>query len=158
MKQPVVRAEGGFTLLEILAAFVVFALVFATTLQVLSGALRNTQRSADYTVAALHAQSVMEALGIEPPLEEGTFRGDFDDGYRWEMDVVPVEIDDLWSPPAAEGEAGEAPAQPGPGGDLQDIWEIPIDLFEVELRVYWGEPVDERMVRFHTLRSVTPEP
>ena len=43
-----------------MAAFVVFALIFATSLQVMSGAMRNTVKSDQYTQAALWAQSRLQ--------------------------------------------------------------------------------------------------
>jgi general secretion pathway protein I len=86
------RGQGGFTLLEIVVAFVIFGLIFATVLKILSGSLRNTQRSAEYTQAALWAQSRLDAVGIDPPLESGSYDGEFDQDYRWELDVSPYEF------------------------------------------------------------------
>ena len=74
----------GFTLLELLLAFLVFALSFATVLEILSGSLRNTVRARHYTEAALTAQSAcmatarpvsMSLIPIWPnePLECNTF-------------------------------------------------------------------------------------
>jgi type II secretory pathway pseudopilin PulG len=48
--------SGGFTLLELLLAFVVFAISFATVLEIMSGSMRNTVRAREYTEAALTAQ------------------------------------------------------------------------------------------------------
>ncbi|MEM9301832.1 MAG: type II secretion system protein [Pseudomonadota bacterium] len=170
------RREQGFTLLEILAAFVIFGLIFATTLRVLSGSLRNAQRSSDYTQAALWAQTAIEGIGIEPLLEEGSYSGDFDNGYRWEMEIVPFELEasesiiDLTLPGEYPGDAagrGDG-GQDGSGDQLQgdgpeltslpDQGDVPIDLYEVELQVFWGEPGAERAARFVTLRSITPQP
>ena len=79
--------SGGFTLLEMLLAFVVFALSFATVLEILSGTLRNTVRARQYTEAALTAQSVMGQVGLEIVLEAGTrAQGDFGD-YSWELEI-----------------------------------------------------------------------
>ena len=137
--------QHGFTLLEVLAAFVIFALVFATSLQILSGSLRNTQRSADYTLAALWAQSHMDGLGLDPPLEEGSYSGEFDGGYRWEMEVSRHE------PEPVETAQGEFAAI-----EITDA-EVPVDLYLIELDVLWGDPPRERRAQFRTLRSVTPE-
>ena len=53
---PGASRSGGFTLLEVLLAFVIFALSFATVLEILSGSLRSTMRARDYSEAALLAQ------------------------------------------------------------------------------------------------------
>ena len=130
------RRQGGFTLLEVLVAFVVFALVFATTLQILSGSLRNVQRSAEYTQAALWAQSRLDAVGIDPPLESGQFQGEFDHDYSWELEIVPYEFND-------------------DSGLILD--EFPIDLFYVELRVHWGQEPRRLQAVFKTLRTAVPQ-
>ncbi len=66
------RRSRGFTLLEVLLAFVIFAMSFAVVLQILSGSIRNTMRSKQYTEIALIAQSVMDTVGLDVPLEAGT--------------------------------------------------------------------------------------
>lgn len=135
--QPVMtRHQGGFTLLEVLVAFVIFALVFATTLQILSGSLRNVKRSAEYTQAALWAQSRLDAVGIDPPLESGQYQGEFDDDYSWELEIVPYEFND-------------------DSGLILD--EFPIDLFYVELRVNWGQEPRRLQAVFKTLRTAVPQ-
>jgi general secretion pathway protein I len=129
------RGQGGFTLLEIVVAFVIFGLIFATVLKILSGSLRNTQRSAEYTQAALWAQSRLDAVGIDPPLEPGSYDGEFDQDYRWELDVSPYEFN---------------------GAEINPD-EFPVDLFYVDLKVYWGEGRQQRQARFRTLRSAVPQ-
>ena len=130
------RQQGGFTLLEVMVAFVIFALVFATTLQILSGSMRNIKRSAEYTQAALWAQSRMDAVGIDPPLENGDYQGEFDDDYSWELEIVPYEFDD--------------------GSDFV-VDEFPVDLFYVELRVQWGQEPRRLQAVFKTLRTAVPQ-
>lgn len=127
--------QGGFTLLEILAAFVIFALVFAGVLQALSGSLRNTVRSSDYTQAALLAQTKMDLVGIDPILEESSDSGRFDDKFSWELVIEPYLL-----------------------GELEEVddQEVGVDLFRIELVVSWGEPPHTRRAVFKTLRSALP--
>lgn len=133
-----VNRQRGMTLLEVMVAFVIFGLIFATVLQILSGSLRNTQRSAEYTQAALWAQSRLDAIGIDPPLEEGSYDGEFDDDYRWELSIQPYEFNDA-----------EAAV---------NVEEFPVELFYVELLVTWGEQKGlPRQARFSTLRSAVPQ-
>ena len=68
---PAPGQSGGFTLLELLLSFVVFALSFATVLEILSGSMRNTVRARHNSEAALTAQSLMDQVGLEIPLESG---------------------------------------------------------------------------------------
>ena len=123
-------------MLEVLVAFVIFALVFATTLQILSGSLRNVKRSAEYTQAALWAQSRLDAVGIDPPLESGQYQGEFDHDYSWELEIVPYEFND---------DSGLI------------LEEFPIDLFYVELRVQWGQEPRRLQAVFKTLRTAVPQ-
>ncbi|MDJ0655284.1 MAG: type II secretion system protein [Xanthomonadales bacterium] len=127
--------QSGFTLLEVMAAFVVFALLFATTLQIMSASMRNIGRSEEFSQAALWAQSRMDAVGIDPPIEEGQWRGDFNDEYSWELDIVPYDSSE------------------SVGASFD---EIPVVLYYVELRVLWGEDQPRQAV-FKTLRSAAPE-
>ena len=84
---PAFNKSGGFTLIELVAAFVIFALGFGVLLQILGGALHTTAQSVDYSKAAMWAQTVLDTQGIGEPLQEGISRGRFDDQYSWELRV-----------------------------------------------------------------------
>ncbi len=129
-------AQRGFTLVEVLASFVVFALLFATMMQVLSGSLSNTRNASSYTEAALWAQSRMAAVGIDPPIEEGRWEGEFDDVYSWEIVITPHLVDE------------DTVAEPD---------YFPVSLFLVELIVHWNEVQRPRQAVFRTLRTATRE-
>ena len=130
------RAAAGFTLLEVLLAFVVFAISFAVVLQILSGSMRNTVRAREYTESALIAQSVMDQVGLDIPLEEGT-RANGDSGdYRWTVDVA------LFAGNETSARAVELSDETG------------ITLLEVFLDVSWGEGDRERHSEFSTVRAV----
>lgn len=128
------RRQGGFTLIEVMAAFMVFALLFGVLLQILSTSVANTRLSGDYTRAALWAQSKLDALGLEEMLEPGTRTGRFDDDFTWMLEVREELVAD---------ERGLDPL------------EIPVSLYYVTLVVEWGEE-RRRQAVFETLRSVDP--
>lgn len=131
-------AARGFTLLEVLLAFVVFALSFAVVLQILSGSVRNTVRAREYTEAALIAQSVMDQVGIGIPLESGARLEGEEGDYRWQVEVYPF-AGLLENPRSLEL------------GDLTGV-----ELLEVECLVSWGQFPRERSSRFATVRAVLP--
>lgn len=133
-----VPRSGGFTLLELLLAFVVFALSFATVLEILSGSLRNTVRARHYSEAALTAQSLMDQVGLEIPLVMG-YQGSGEEGdYHWEIDIFQY--------------AGLAE-----GFDVVALAELTqIELLQVELQVSWGEPPRNQSRRFSTVKAVLP--
>lgn len=129
-------ASGGFTLLEVLLAFVVFALCFAVVLEILSGSMRNTERARAYTEAALIAQSIMDQVGLGIPLEAGVQVQGEESGYRWEVGIH--EFAGLPDDPRSM--------------ELSQLAQI--DLLEVECVVTWGEFPRERSSRFNTVRAV----
>lgn len=128
------RRQYGFTLIEVMAAFMVFALLFGVVLQILSTSVGNTRLSGDYTQAALWAQSRMDVVGLEQMIEPGVTRGEFDDRFSWTMEVTETGvIDDR-------------------GLDLQE--ELPIALYHIRLVVEWGDGTRSREAVFETMRSV----
>ncbi|MDJ0944592.1 MAG: type II secretion system protein [Kiloniellales bacterium] len=83
--------ERGFTLFEVLIAFTIFAFSFGAILQVFSSGARNAGVARAYAVALGHAQSQLERLGIEEPLETGQSSGVLDGGMAWRLEVAPYE-------------------------------------------------------------------
>ncbi|WP_347261895.1 prepilin-type N-terminal cleavage/methylation domain-containing protein [Rudaea sp.] len=137
---PSFHKSGGFTLIELIAAFVVFALGFGVLMQILGGALRTTRQSAEATQAALYAQSLLDVQGIGQPLKEGGGSGDFDNTYHWQLNVQ------RYQPQAAPGSTLK-PALPTPGQP---------ELFQLELIVSWGNQYLQHHARFVTLRAMLP--
>jgi len=129
------RSEG-FTLLEVLLAFVVFALSFAVVLEILSGSMRNTARAKDYTEATLIAQSVMDQVGLDIPLKAGERANGEVGKYTWEADIL-----------AFDGRGDNAHS-------LDLAAESGMELLEVDLLVSWGEYPREQSHRFSTLKAV----
>ena len=131
--------QSGFTLLEVLLAFVVFALSFAVTLEILSGAIRNTSRAREHTEAALIAQSLMDQVGMDIPLRNrSSFHGD-EGGYRWEIVIFPFQD-------TAEN------AENSRSLELTEL--TGVELLEIECIVSWGEGTRERSQVFSTVKAV----
>ena len=130
------RANSGFTLLEVLLAFVVFALSFTIVMEILSGSIRNTMRAREYTEAALVAQSVMDLLGLDLPVEAGaSYAGESGD-YQWEVSVGLYEDD----------------AQDGHSIELGEL--TGIELLQIDLVISWGEPPRDKSNYFSTVRAM----
>ena len=73
------RVEGpqrGFSLIEVLAAFVILALVATALFQLFSGALLNASAADEWSRASLVAESRLAAAAGAVPLVETTDRGD----------------------------------------------------------------------------------
>ena len=83
----------GFTLVEILVAFMMLALVGGALLQLFQGGMRNIDSSRHYTYASLLARSKLTELMAIPNLTEGIESGRFDDTYRWSLQLTPYVED-----------------------------------------------------------------
>ena len=130
------KASAGFTLLEVLLAFVVFALSFAVVLEILSGSMRSTARAKEYTEVALIAQSLMDQVGLDIPLEAGFSLNGETGAYRWDLSIEPFRgVDDT----ANSVELAELTG---------------IELLEVQLSISWGTYPRERSNQFSTIKAV----
>ena len=80
----------GFSLLEVLVAFVILSLVATALFRLFSGALQNMSAADDYTKAVLVAESALAKAGATQPLREATDNGTADEGrIEWATRVVP---------------------------------------------------------------------
>ena len=130
------RTSRGFTLLEVMLAFVVFALSFATVLEIMAGSMRSVRRASDDTQVALFAQSIMDLVGTEIPIEEGQFNGMGMDRYEWHLDIYlyGVSDEDMRSQELAEMSG--------------------IELYRVDLDINWDVGRRQRDLHFSTMRSI----
>lgn len=88
----------GFSLLEILVAFLLLALAMTVLMQIFSTSLNGTGIADRYAKATMLAQSKLAAVGVEEPLREGATSGTFDDLYQWQVSVKAY--DDPLNPPS----------------------------------------------------------
>jgi general secretion pathway protein I len=145
---PRFERSGGFTLMELIAAFVIFAIGFGVLLQILGGALHTTRQSAEYTQAALWAQSLLDIQGVGEPLKEGGRSGQFDDQFSYELNIskyqpIPVTSNNN----VLQGSQVGAGAVITPGQ---------MELYQLELVVSWGNQYLMHHARFVTLRAMGP--
>ena len=130
--------QRGFTLIEIVIAFAVLGLALTLLLGTLSGSAREVRDSADAGRAALHAQSLLDQVGVGEGLQPGSRDGDFEDGrYRWSLRIDPY-VDptqrrrDTIEPAAAR-------------------------LMLLALHVEWGEGGPRQRLDVQSLRLAQPE-
>ena len=84
------RRSRGFSLLEVLVAFAILALVGTALFRLFSGGLGNAAAADDYSRAVLVAESVLAEAASAQPLREGTAQGTADDGHiEWTVQVAP---------------------------------------------------------------------
>lgn len=85
---------GGYTLIEVLVAFMILALALTVVLRIFSSGLRNVSASSDYTRAVLVAEAQLAAAGVSDALVQGETQGDEGRHFRWTRvvrDYVPSE-------------------------------------------------------------------
>ena len=89
------RTQTGFTLLEVLVAFVLAAIGIVALIQAFAGGLRNLGKMDEYVMAAMVAESRLAEVGILYPVAEGEMEGVEEGGkYRWPVLVSPYEDPD----------------------------------------------------------------
>jgi general secretion pathway protein I len=153
------RRQGGFTLIEIVVAFVMLSLVLVTSFEIFTGGMRRAadledysralvlatgfeifstglRRAGDldgYSRAIVVAQSKLASVGLDQPLQAGAIEGESEDGrVHWVLDMQPVE-----------DEMAPGQPQPGPGTYM---------LYRVQARVDWAGPDARR--RTYTLSTM----
>ena len=120
---------SGFTLLEVLVAFAVFAITTAAVMGSIGTGLNSSRVSAQHAVATLIAQSKLAAAGVESPLNGGAANGVMPGGYRWQV---------------------AARLHPVDGSDDRIV--RPYRVYDVTVTVAWSEGLRNRSVALQSLR------
>jgi general secretion pathway protein I len=128
------RHARGFSLLEVIAAILLLAITFAALMEVAGGSIRLSQSASQYTQAALWARSLLDTHFALDPIQPGVTEGQFDDRYRWRMQVTP------WAAPGVTPAANANAMQ----------------MYQLDLDVMWGTEPFERKAHFSTLRIGSP--
>ena len=117
------RRQRGFTLIEVVVAFVLLSLVLATSFELFTSGMRRAVDLEERSMALAVAQARMAAVGVESALKEGASAGQTDDGkYRWTVTITR----------SAEGAA-----------EAHHALATPYGLYRVETVVTW-RGADER--------------
>jgi general secretion pathway protein I len=126
--------QSGYTLVEVLVAFVILALALTVLLRIFSGGLRNVSVSSDYATATLIAESRLAATGIDVPLRPGETSGTEGERFEWTVSVQDY--------------------QPWPGYRSATKG---VDAYRVTVTVEWPNGDNTRSVGLSTVRLRTAE-
>lgn len=122
----------GFSLLEVLVAFVILALALGALMRIFSGSLNNIGASARYSQALAVADSKLSAVDVSSTLEPGETAGVDEQGNSWRITVKPYQD-----------------TAPGPESLAK-----PLELYELEVIVSWqGALSKPRELKLTTLRT-----
>ncbi|MDY0022081.1 type IV pilus modification PilV family protein [Arenimonas caeni] len=143
------RRQRGFSLIEVIVAFVLLATAMGILLAILGGGLAQVRQAGQASEATLYAQSLLADVGVLEPIRPGIRRGELENGrYRWTLEVSEVP-DPLPPPEPAVGlEPVETVGLQRPGEPV---------LYLLQLDVAWGEGEAARSLRFSSLRARLPE-
>jgi len=128
MNNKAIKANQGFSLLEILVAFTIMAVSLGIVLKIFSSGVNTAVISEDYIIATQIAESLMAKTGVEEPLEEGETTGLEDDKYQWS-----VKIENM---------------------DNSDLADSTVELMDIKVKVGWDfEQQNGRMIELNTVRT-----
>ncbi len=82
------KRERGFTLVEVVVAFLLLALVLVTVFEIFTTGLARAGELEHYSRALAIAQGELASAGVEDALAEGEMRGETDDHqFHWTVTV-----------------------------------------------------------------------
>ncbi|MFZ1233587.1 MAG: prepilin-type N-terminal cleavage/methylation domain-containing protein [Thiofilum sp.] len=123
------KAHQGFSLLEVLVAFVVMGLVVGTLLQLYGTSMRSVSLADEMSFALLAAESQLARVGRDIPVEHGAESGAVDGSdYRWRVEMEPVEL-----------------------MENQDTFSLSLEPFRVVVTIEWDS---DHKQRSYTLTSI----
>jgi general secretion pathway protein I len=109
LTQPV-RRDRGFTLLEVVVAFIIAAVALASLFQGALAALTAAREAGRYKEATALARSRLEATANSTSLIPGETQGDEGRGYHWRVRVAALAT----AGPATQGPAAAIAARQDP--------------------------------------------
>lgn len=122
--------QQGFTLLEIMVAFVIMGLVVGTLLQLFGSAMRSVALADEYSFAVQVAESRMEAVGSEIKVEKTTVSGQEEGtAYKWAVTMQPIELN-----------------------EKQEEFSLSIEPYQVTVLVSWNSEGKQRQFTLTSLR------
>ncbi len=125
------RSNRGFSLLEILVAFVVLALVLGGLMRIFGTGARNLAASGEYLQAVGIAQSVLARTGVDEPLEMGeTEGGEEGQGFHWRRTISETPVAD----------------------DQPVNIRLPVTPVTVRVEVKWTDGTRQRQLALESLR------
>ena len=122
--------QRGFSLLEVLVAFVVMGLVVGVLLQLFGASMRSVALSDEYSFAVQVAESQLAAVGSAIPVKQGTVSGtEAGSDYHWNVAIAPLKLDEK----------------------LENL-PVPMQVFRIEVTVTWGNGDKPRTFSLSSLR------
>jgi general secretion pathway protein I len=127
--------QRGYSLIEVLVAFVILASTLAVLFRVFSAGLRNIDTASDYSQAVVIAESRLAAPGVAEPLVPGIQQGTVADRFAWSRRIRPFD-----------------------DSQRQGMSRPTIAAYRIDVAVQWHSYGDDRSVELSTIRLDNREP
>jgi general secretion pathway protein I len=116
----------GFTLIEVLVAFLILAFSLGALFSLFSGSLRSVRLGEDYAHATALSRAQLARIDADGIAAHEVETGEMEDGFRWRIEAVPIP-------------------ERSSGGEFEPL--------SVTVSVSWGV-LDNRSVALSTVRLV----
>ena len=126
--------QRGFTLIEVMVAFIIAALALSLLFQAASSSGTAAHQAGYYEEAVSRAKSHMAMVGRDADIAPGEREGDDGSGYRWRVKITPSAV-----------------AQPPQGSSPENR----LALYNVEVSISWSDSGRLHSVVLHTQRTGT---
>ena len=123
--------KDGFTLLEVLVAFVLLATTVTVVLQLFSSSLKALSASEDYASAVVRVESKMREVLDNEQLSENTWSETSPEGYRYDIIIAP---------------AYEARTK-----------DLPLKILEIGVTMHWKMGSKEKSLTLNTMKAIKPQ-
>lgn len=123
--------KEGFTLLEVLVAFVLLAATVTVILQLFSSGMRALSVSEDYTTAVVTAESKMRELLDNDQLSENVWSETSPEGYKFDITVAQTH---------------ETRTR-----------DLPVKILEIDVTMSWNKGGKNRSLTLNTMKTVKPQ-
>ncbi len=130
------KEASGFTLIEVVVAMAILSIGLVVIIELFGGGLRLGRVSGEYTKAAGYARIKMEEISLARSLAEGVQGGNFDNDYRWQVEVRRVDL----IPPGKE-----------------TTYRPPVALYRVRIDVLWKSGLIDRVASMESYRLLKEE-
>jgi len=130
------KKASGFTLIEVVVAMAILGIGLAVVVELFGGGLRLAGVSDEYTKATGYARIKLEEITLARTLEEGVQEGDFDNRFRWQVEVKKVDL----LPPGKE-----------------TTYQPPVALYRVKIDVLWQSGSRDRVATLESYRMLKEE-
>jgi len=127
----VLGRRDGFTLLEVLVAFVLLATTVTVVLQLFSTGIKALSASEDYASAVVRTESKMREVLDNEQLSENTWSETSPEGYRFDITVA---------------KAYEARTK-----------DLPLQILEIDVTMSWKKSGKNRSLTLNTMKAVKPQ-